>query len=61
MNASANSLEARMAEILENHFQNYENPHETILQMWSLLNLHGLSTLHYNQSGPDEALVAKSR
>lgn len=41
MDARVNSLEARMAEILENHFQNYQNPHETILQMWTLLNLHG--------------------
>lgn len=32
-----NSLKEKMAEILESHFENNQNPHETIHQMCELL------------------------
>jgi hypothetical protein len=39
MHARWKSLEAGMAEILQDHFENHQNPHETIHRMWTLLNL----------------------
>jgi hypothetical protein len=37
MDARIDDLKARMAGILESHFENHQNPHETIVQMWMLL------------------------
>jgi hypothetical protein len=39
MRARPDSVEEKMAEILESHFENHQNPHETIHQMWALLHL----------------------
>jgi len=38
-----NSIEAAVASILNDHFENAENPHETIYRIWLLMSARELS------------------
>jgi hypothetical protein len=38
------SIEAALELILSEHFENYQNPHETIYRVWLLLNRHTVGT-----------------
>jgi hypothetical protein len=38
------SVEAALGSILSDHFDNSQNPHETIYRIWLLLNAHPLSS-----------------
>jgi hypothetical protein len=44
--------EAAIGSILTDHFENSENPHETIYRIWLLLNAEALSRSAFN-SRPD--------
>jgi hypothetical protein len=40
--SKSQSIEAVLELILSNHFENCENPHETIYRIWLLLNVRSL-------------------